>query len=316
MGIPEEFYTYLRYEQRRSGFTVDGYRLDLSQFVSWLCPNGEEFDSATVTLNDLRAWLLYMAGTCKVSSLRRKGVSLRTYFKWAHKVGLVKSNPAQNLQLPKPEKPLPEFVKESEMEIVLDKGEKAKTEAVKKYSSRVPQELFIATRNHVIINILYTTGIRQAELLSLTDADVNKASLEIRVTGKRQKTRVIPIPAQLMEEIEVWQKLRDQRYYGLPTPKPLIATVGGAMSKVTLYLIVNKALKGTGCSKCSPHVLRHSFATAMMNDGADLDVVKEMLGHSSLATTEIYTHLTFDQLRHNYRSHPRSQENITDSNNV
>jgi len=164
-------------------------------------------------------------------------------------------------------------------------------------------------RDHLILNLLYSTGLRQAELLTLRDCDISFSAAEAKVTGKRNKQRIVPLPPQLLDEIAEWQKERDARHPGLAYPAPLFPGNKVSLSKMQLYRIVKDALAGTTSAARSPHVLRHTFATSMLNHGANLDTVKEMLGHASLTTTEIYTHLTFDQLRKNYdNAHPRARE--------
>ena len=151
--------------------------------------------------------------------------------------------------------------------------------------------------------------MRQEELRTLTDADIDFSLGEAKVTGKRAKQRVVPLPTELLGEIARWQKARDSRYPDLGSPKPLICGRNGLISKKTLYNIVNSSLASSSAMKKSPHVLRHTFATSMLNGGAALDSVKEFLGHSSLSTTQIYTHLSFNELKKAYNSaHPRASE--------
>lgn len=296
----EQFLLYLRHELNRSQHTVSAYRRDILQFAAWLSSTESAvIDIDSVTTADIRTWLSQLARTEATSSIRRKTQSLRAFFRWMVKNGKIRQNPAAGVILAKNAKPLPEFVDETEMEHVLNRN-----------STTPPQtehEAFLAARNHLIVNLLYSTGMRQAELLGLTDADISLTAGEAKVTGKRNKQRVVPLPISLASEIKAWQAMRDKRYPELPEPKPVIVGPDGALGKMQLYRVVREALAATSATARSPHVLRHSFATAMLNDGANLDVVKEMLGHSSLATTEIYTHLSFEQLKKNYSgAHPRS----------
>lgn len=292
----ERFLTYIRVEQARSPHTVEAYRRDLLQFEQFCrssvaVGDSECIDFNKVTLKDIRSWMgtLSEAGI-SAASMRRKAQSLRAFYHWGMKVGLCSSNPAADLILAKLPKHLPQVIKEDEVESLID------------------QSLDYDPRAKFIVTMLYSLGLRQAELLSLTDADVNFAAKEVKVTGKRRKQRVLPLPDELIDEIKQWQQIRDERYPDLPYPKPLVAGRNGALSKNSLYKIVKDALQPVKSGRRSPHTLRHTFATAMLNDGCDLDAVREMLGHASLATTQIYTHLSWRELLDNYKgAHPRGE---------
>lgn len=290
------FLDYLRAEANRSKLTVEAYGRDLRQFAEWLVADGSNgesrgFDFRSVTLSDIRAWLGREAEAgVKPVSLRRKAQSLRAFYRWACRMGLTDSNPAADVTLAKPPKPLPQFARESELEDILE----------------LPAKTFEEKRAHLAVGILWSLGLRQAELLLITDADISIYAAEIKVTGKRNKQRVVPVPPPLLREITDWQKIRDDKYPDLPEPRPLMAGPHGAISKNSLYQIIKKALASTSASKKSPHTLRHSFATSMLSDGSDLDAVREMLGHASLQTTQIYTHLSFREIRKSYAAHPRA----------
>lgn len=162
-------------------------------------------------------------------------------------------------------------------------------------------------RNLLVVDILYTLGIRRAELIAISDPDINFTSGEIKITGKRSKQRIIPVPQKLLDKIAGWQKLRDSLWQDLPDPRPLIAVKGKRITPQQVYNIVKKELSCSSAKKRSPHALRHSFATAMLNGGADINSVKEFLGHASLSTTQIYTHISFNEMKKAYSSaHPRA----------
>lgn len=295
MTSTEEFLNYLTVEQRKSSHTVEAYGRDLRQFAEWCGTAHEElFDAASVTANDIRAWIGHLSDNgLTPTSLRRKLQSLRAFYRWGRIREKFPKNPAADVVLTKKSKKLPEFINPDEVELLLDDQ----------------SEEFRALRQRTILEILYGLGLRQAELLAITDNDINFKGGEIRVTGKRNKQRVLPLPQQLADTIRDWQKARDARYSNLPAPRPLIAGPHGALSKNQLYRLVRSSLQGARSAKKSPHMLRHSFATAMVNNGADLDAVREMLGHTSLATTQIYTHLNIKELLNNYHSgHPRAKE--------
>lgn len=267
---------------------------DIRQFAGWLTSEHPDlFDPTTVTTSDIRAWLALLARTEAASSIRRKTQSLRAFFHWLMRQGAISQNPASDIMLAKLPKHLPEVVKGTEIEEILD--------SLKQHGD------FQSIRARFILQLLYSTGMRQEEMRTLKDSDINFSLQEIKVTGKRNKQRVIPIPPALIAEIRKWQEVRDSRYSNLPSPCPLIPGPKGAISKTQLYQIVHSALASCATSKKSPHALRHSFATAMLRNGAALDSVKEFLGHASLSTTQIYTHLSFSELKANYRvAHPRS----------
>lgn len=292
----ERFEEYMRLELNHSRHTVEAYIRDLRQFAQW--QGG--LDASSVTTADIRAWLSSLASQDKARTIRRKAQSLRAFFRWLLKRGEISHNPASDIILAKIPKTLPEFVKEQEIEEVV--------------TAPVARD-FRGQRAHIVMLLLYSTGLRQEELRTLTDADIDFALREAKVTGKRSKQRVIPLPCSLLEEIAAWQKTRDAEYPHLPSPRPLIAGAHGHISKSSLYGIVRNALAPTSASRKSPHILRHTFATSMLNNGAALDSVKEFLGHSSLSTTQIYTHLSFNELKKSYSAaHPRSTKACDSSN--
>lgn len=308
-GIFEEFIAHLEVEQRCSRHTVDAYRSDLEQFRDF-CVYGPDrsgdqgfkiktacntFDTELVTSSDIRTWLGTMADEGRTATtLRRKLQSVRAYYSWGMRKRLFKRNPAAEVTLPKKRKHLPEFIKEQEVE-----------EYLQRTSSTFEEE-----RSHIVIEMLYSLGLRRAELLALDDTDITSDGHEIRVTGKRDKTRVLPLPESLLKKIRHWQEVRDARYPHLGRPAPLIAGPHGRVSANKIYEIVKSGLAGLTAGRKSPHTLRHTFATAMVNSGADLDVVRELLGHESLATTQIYTHTSINELMKGYQTaHPRAKKN-------
>lgn len=292
-----EFEKYLRLELNRSGHTVDAYLSDVDQFAAWLGAAPEALvRPGAVTANDVRDWLGTIATRgIGPASLRRKTQSLRALFRWAMRTGRLKTNPADDVTLAKLPRRLPDIVKVPELEQLLDFD---------------PGSDYIAARSHLAINMLYSLGLRQAELLALTDADLRTSGNghEIRVTGKGSKERVLPVPEPLVDEILKVCQMRDKRYPKLPEPRHIIAGPHGAVSPHVLYDTVHSALAGTSAARRSPHILRHSFATALLSNGANLDAVRQLLGHASLSTTQIYTHLSPAELRQAYNAaHPRGK---------
>lgn len=291
-----EFLEYLELELNRSHLTAEAYGRDLRDFASFLGKDEEMNDAAEVTSADVRSWLADMARNgLSPRSLRRKTQAARAFFRWIRKQGEISNNPAAEVQLAKIGRKLPEFVREQEMEEILD-------------NPILGGDPALNIRNKLIINILYSCGIRRDELAKITDADVDFHQKEIRVHGKRDKTRIIPVADELLKEIKEWQTVRNS-LYSFPSPAPLICSKRGRLTGRAIYEIVHKLLMATGATHKSPHSLRHTFATSLLNNGAEINSVKELLGHASLQSTQIYTHLTFSDMKKAYDSaHPRSKK--------
>ena len=301
----DRFISYLTHELNRAPLTIEAYRRDVCQFVDWLtCFNPQRFSPADVTLNDIRAWLASLSRQKTTPrSLRRKAQSLRSFFRFMLREGLIAKNPASDLTLPKLHKELPDVVRSEEVEGIMRLDDQAIEVAPDDEQTR---------RDALIVSILYTLGIRRAELIAISDPDISFSAGEIRIFGKRSKVRVVPVPKELMEKISEWQRMRDALWPELPHPRPLLTVKGKRISAGQVYAAVKRELAGTSARKKSPHALRHTFATAMLNGGADLNSVKEFLGHSSLATTQIYTHVSFSEMKEAYATaHPRGSRSET-----
>lgn len=291
----DNFLKYIRYELNYSTHTVLSYSIDLNQFVNYLTNNkADKFNPTDITYNDIRSWLGKLAKEgLSPRTLRRKAQSVRAYFKYLVKSKFITTNPAVDITLSKTNKPLPEFVRDNEMQEIIAQLEPSDND-------------FSSHRNHLIFLLLYTTGIRQSELLGISDCDIDFTRMEVKVTGKRNKQRLIPIANEIAEVITKYQQLRNEQYPDLKDCK-LIIHKGKPMTTNTLYYIVSRILKDTSSRQKGAHVLRHTFATAMLNNGAGLNSIKEILGHSSIATTQIYTHITLRELQTNYEhAHPRA----------
>lgn len=292
----KDFENYLLLELNRSRHTAEAYMRDLRQFIDWLT-DGDfgSFDYSTVTTQDIRAWLGSIARNDAPSSIRRKTQSLRAYFHWLLRNAKIAVNPAADIILAKLPKRLPEFVKDDDIESIL--------ETLNNESD------YKSCRARFILLLLYATGLRQEEARQLTDDSIDFSLQEIKVTGKRNKQRIVPIAPRMIEEIKKWQAIRDNKYPDLLPPVPLIPGKQGKISKESLYKQVHESLHNISATHKSPHLLRHTFATAMLRNGASLDAVKEFLGHASLSTTQIYTHLSFSELQASYKAaHPRSKK--------
>ncbi len=310
------FISYLRFELRRAPLTAEAYERDLREFVAWLAetsPYPSEtfvFDPKLVTLSDLRSWLASLARQhLASSSIRRKAQSLRAFFRFLLKRGYISVNPTADLRLPKLPKNLPDPVRADEMASLIHHS--ASTANVDESIASEEE-----CRDDLIIDILYSLGLRRAELISLSDPDISFSGAEIKVTGKRSKQRVVPVPELLLRKIRMWQRLRDSLWPDLPEPRPLIVVKGKRIAPRQVYDSVHRSLSQTSARKKSPHALRHSFATAMLNEGADLNSVKEFLGHASLTTTQIYTHVSFKEMKEAYlHSHPRAIRDLPQDGN-
>lgn len=275
--------------------TVVAYRVDLFQFEEFFKGKDAEIDFTTVDADVVRSWVVFLMDKqkCKPTSVNRKLSSLRTFYRFLQRKKVVVKNPMAKIVGPKKEKPLPTFLKEKDIDKLLDD---------------IPfGEDFEGCRNKMILEMFYATGMRLSELIGLNDADVDFSSKLIKVTGKRNKQRLIPFGNELEENLLIYIKVRNE---ALPErEKALFVRKNGMrMYPLQVYRLVRGNLsKVVTLKKKSPHVLRHTFATAMLNDNAQLNAVKELLGHESLATTEIYTHTTFEELKKVYeQAHPRA----------
>ncbi len=292
--LKESFLKYLRYERNYSEKTVLSYGTDLRKFEEYFKGLDEGIDFLTVDPDLVRGWVMAMMDAgYTATSVNRKLSSLRSFYRFLLRKGLVKADPMLKVAGPKKKKPLPVFVKEADMDRLLDAADFG--------------EGFTGIRDRMIVEMFYSTGIRLSELVGLTDADVDFSSGLIKVTGKRNKQRLIPFGEELRRDMEAYLLARDENREGV-CDAFFVRKGGKAMLPETVRLIVKRNLsKVVTLKKKSPHVLRHSFATSMLNRHADLEAVKELLGHESLTTTEIYTHTTFEELKKVYeQAHPRA----------
>ena len=291
----EGFLKYLRYELNYSVHTVLSYGNDLRQFADFLARgDSEQLRLDDVSTNDIREWMMSLsnAGDCQ-RTIRRKVQSVRALYKYMQRRGLIDSNPAAMVELAKLPKRLPSYVRSENINALLDQD--------------IDLADFTAVRNKLMLMLFYETGIRRAELIGLTDVNVDASAMQIKVHGKRNKDRIVPFGSELLEWIVRYRELRSQQVAAV-CDAFFVRPNGKALYPSLVYNVVHDALQAAGgTDKFSPHVLRHSFASAMLNNGAQLNNVKELLGHESLAATQVYTHITFSELKDNYQSaHPRA----------
>ena len=295
MNYKESFLQYLLVEKRYSDNTISSYKNDLEQFYAFLGSLGHSGNPSEIKSQEVRAWIVSMMDN-KVSaiSVHRKISCLRIFFRYLMKEGHVRHNPMEKVVLPKRKKKLPVFVGEDALNNLLDKYEFGKD--------------FKGIRNITIIEMLYLTGMRRAELTGLRNSDIDLPSSTIKVTGKRNKQRIIPLLDELKSRITEYTGLRNREFGVNEGDWFFITDSGNKLYDKYVYNTVRSYLAMvTTIEKKSPHVLRHTFATHMLNRGADLNSIKELLGHANLSATQIYTHNTFEKLKEVYKqAHPRA----------
>ena len=287
------FLKYLRYERNRSELTVQRYEMSLRDFEAYFQSLEAGLEWASVDADIIRGWMESLMERGNIASTVNTGLSaLRSFYRFALARKLVDRDPAHSLTGPKKAKPLPQFVRESEMDKLLDEEQWA--------------DDFNNVRARTIIILFYEAGLRRAELIGLNDSDVDFAAGQLKVTGKRNKQRIVPFGEEMARQLQHYIEVRDSEV-GLTGGALFVEKDGRRITAYRVYTTTkNNLAKVTAMKKRSPHVLRHSFATAMLNNGAGLESVRQLLGHESLETTEIYTHTTFEQLKRVYKdAHPR-----------
>ncbi len=292
------FLKYLQYEKNYSSHTVLSYKIDLNQFCDFLNIAPNKIAPNKIDSQDISQWILHLMNNgISARTVSRKISTLKSFWRYLLINNIVLKNPTKKIILPKTNKPLPAFYKESEVESVLveDKSNK-KTD-------------FENVRDKLIISLLYQLGLRVSELISLTEKNIDFSSKEISVIGKRNKERKIPIGENLKNEISFYIKLKSAEIES-STNNLLVTKKGKQMYSRGIYNIVKRMMTSKSTlHKQSPHVLRHTFATTLLNNGANLNAVKDLMGHSSLAATQIYTHVNFKELNKIYNhAHPRAKK--------
>lgn len=291
----EKFLDYLWYERNRSELTVTAYEHSLRDFEAYFKSRDSQLSWESVDSDIIRDWMESLMDKGDMASTVNRSLSaVRSFFRFALSRGFVKHDPSHVVKGPKKQKPLPQFVRENEMNRLLDIKEMWGSE-------------YEDIRARTIILLFYSTGMRLAELVGLNSYDVDFVSRQLKVTGKRNKQRIIPFGDEVENALRDYIQLRDKTVDGV-TEALFTSEKGDRISRSRVWALVKKHLSQvTTLKKRSPHVLRHTFATAMLNNGAGLESVRKLLGHESVATTEIYTHTTFEQLKKVYKeAHPRA----------
>jgi len=309
--VLERFIQYLQFEKRFSPHTVTAYQNDLKQFFTHTAISGQKNlplseitlktgilleNIGSITYNDIRDWVVELMNEEQTAkSINRKIASLRTFFKFLMRDGIITSNPASKIQAPKIPKRLPVIIEEDKIVALLQ-------------SPDVFDESFTGVRDKLIIEMLFGTGIRLAELVGLKETDVNLHENTIKVLGKRNKQRIIPINNELKLLLVKYLELKKSENFNNNSLTLIVTGKGANGYAKMIYLIVQKYLSHISTQdKKSPHVLRHTFATSLLNHGADLHSIKELLGHANLSATQIYTHNSVERLKSIYKlAHPKA----------
>jgi integrase/recombinase XerC len=293
MEAISKFIEYLKFEKRYSLHTLIAYENDLRQFATYVGDIYELTNLDEIQSSIVRSWLVSMMDAgLSPRSVNRKITALKSMYRYAIKSGWVAVNPMHKVSSPKTPKKLPEYIEAEKLDLLLDTAE---------FSAD-----FNGRRDHLIIELFYGTGMRLSELLGLKIEDVQLNNKQIKVTGKRNKQRIIPMFDTLAQELKTF--LSERSVIVTEQRQVFVFEDGSALYPVYVYRLVNKYLSQVSTrKKKSPHVLRHSFATEMLNKGADLNAIKELLGHASLSATQVYTHNTIEKLKAAYAlAHPRA----------
>lgn len=275
--------------------TIVSYRTDLNQFEAYLGSLPEPDSLVSSGFREIRAWVVdMMESGYTARTVNRKITTLKSFYKFLMRRQIIETNPMDRVISPRTSKKLPSFVEKEKMDLLLDE-----------YGFG---DDFGGTRNRLIIEVFYITGMRQAELIQLEDKNIDLHQFQIRVRGKRDKERIIPFGREYLEVFRRYMRLRNERFPQAAYPHFFLTDKGRPLYPKFVYRVVNTYLRFvTTMGDRSPHVLRHTFATHMLNRGADLNAIKEILGHASLSATQVYTHNTFEKLVSIYKqAHPRA----------
>lgn len=293
----QDFIDYLRYEKRVSPHTVTAYERDLSQFFSFLQEKLEVNQLSDVHTEDIRAWIISLLEdeSLQAKSVNRKISAVRAFYRYKLKIKELTTNPTLSIHAPKIPKKLPQYVDVKDMEHLF---------------SDIPfEDSFEGVRDRTILELFYATGMRLSELLNIKTQDIHLQDNTVKVLGKRNKERIIPFGNKLSELLTIYLGYLEKKFVeGTKNNYIFVTAKGEQLYPKAVYRIVRKYLDMvTTIDKRSPHVIRHTFATHMLNNGADLNAIKTILGHSSLASTQVYTHNSIEQLKSIYnQAHPRA----------
>jgi len=289
------FFKYLQYEKRYSPHTLTSYHTDLGQFAGYLKEVYQISDAAEADHTIIRSWILTLVqNNIKPRSINRKIACLRSYYKFLLAQERIKVNPMLRIKAPKASKRLPAFVQEEPFNNLLD--------------SFTFEDTFEGQRDRLILEFLYGTGIRLAELINIEASDINLSAKTVRVLGKGNKERIVPLNDSLLLALDAYKTEKKHFLGDNNSVKLLVTNKARPLYPKFVYRVVKKYISLITTSEHnSPHVLRHSFATHLLNKGADLNAIKDLLGHASLAATQVYTHNSIEQLKSIFeKAHPKA----------
>ncbi len=289
----DSFLKYIQYEKRYSPKTVLAYQTDLQQFQNFLNKDFDAVPSAEANHGLVRSWVVSLVEKeIDAASVNRKIACLRSYYKFLLRQEVITKDPMAKIKILKTKKKLPHFVQETDMVKVLDQIKFARD--------------FEGTRDQLVLELLYGTGMRLSELIGLKDLSINLKDRTLKVLGKRNKERVIPFTQSLVRLIEDYRKVRNKEVEK-KSEKLLLTETGQPLYPMLVNRIVKKYLRDSNVDKKSPHVLRHTYATHLLNKGAEINAVKDLLGHASLAATQVYTHNSMEKLKKVFdQAHPKA----------
>jgi integrase/recombinase XerC len=291
----ESFLKYLQYEKRVSPHTLVAYKNDLEQFNSFLLETFPDVNVQTSDYGIIRTWIIQLVESgIKATSVNRKIATLKTFYKFLMRQEVITKNPTTKIRVLKTQKRLPSFIKEGDMVNLLDHV--------------VFEETLEGKRDRLILELFYATGIRLSELIQLKENQIDPHHGTIKVLGKRNKERVIPFPKGIVSILKDYQHIRNQEVENKKHGYVFVTDKGERCYPMMVYRIVKKYLDAyTATEKKSPHVLRHTYATHLLNKGAEINAVKDLLGHSSLAATQVYTHNSMEKIKKAYdQAHPKA----------
>ena len=306
----QRFLDYIAIEKRYSERTVKEYGDDLKAWCAFLGWELEEFDPSQLDESDVKGWMIQMLDNgVSARSVKRRLSAVKSLYRFLLATGVVKVNITSKVIMPKTDKPLPVFFKESEMAAFKSRNE------MPAYDEGMDKEEWLELmRDYLVVELLYQTGMRRAELAGLKDSDVDLSARQVRVFGKRKKERLVPLGEGLVKEIEDYlavkgEILSEQERFGIFLVRKKKNGIWVPLGADGIYNIVRARMGDVSTlKKHSPHVLRHTFATTMLNNGADIRSIQALLGHSSLAATQVYTHASFEQMKKAYEeAHPRGR---------
>ena len=292
--MTKEYLNYLKYEKRYSQHTLVSYKNDLDQLEHFLSSEYPDTELKDINHAIIRDWVISLSSqNLNSNSINRKLVTIRSFFKFLLKKGVVNKNPATKLTNLKTKKGLPHFIRENDISLLFD--------------NLLDEKNFIDFRDHLVVELLYGTGMRLSELVELKESRIDQVNTTIKVLGKRKKERLIPVNRGLIELIKKYISLKNEAFEGNATDYLIVSNRGRKSYPMMINRIVKKFLQGASVDKKSPHILRHTYATHLLERGADLNAVKDLLGHQSLAATQIYTHNSLGKLKKVFdQAHPKA----------